>query len=121
MVKKVAVLTSGGDAPGMNACVRAVVRSGLKSGLDMFVVYEGYRGLVEDNIEQVDRSFVSDTINRGGTILKSAPKLNFAWASRAVPKVMFPFTAAISEMLFSGKLKIFKFGKFTFKMHKTSR
>lgn len=72
MVKKVAVLTSGGDAPGMNACVRAVVRSGLKNGLDMFVVYEGYRGLVEDNIEQVDRNFVSDTINRGGTILKSA-------------------------------------------------
>ena len=72
MVKKVAVLTSGGDAPGMNACVRAVVRSGLKNGLDMFVVYEGYRGLVEGNIQQVDRSFVSDTINRGGTILKSA-------------------------------------------------
>ncbi len=72
MVKKVAVLTSGGDAPGMNACVRAVVRSGLKNGLDMFVVYEGYRGLVEDNIVQVDRNFVSDTINRGGTILHSA-------------------------------------------------
>ena len=72
MVKKVAVLTSGGDAPGMNACVRSVVRSGLKNGLEMFVVYEGYRGLVEDNIVQVDRNFVSDTINRGGTILKSA-------------------------------------------------
>ena len=72
MVKKVAVLTSGGDAPGMNACVRAVIRSGLKNGLDMFVVYEGYLGLVQDNIEQVDRNFVSDIINRGGTILKSA-------------------------------------------------
>ena len=72
MVKKVAVLTSGGDAPGMNACVRAVVRSGLKNGLDMFVVYEGYLGLVQDNIEQVDRNAVSDIINRGGTILKSA-------------------------------------------------
>ncbi len=72
MVKKVAVLTSGGDAPGMNACVRAVVRSGLKNGLDMYVVYEGYRGLVNDNIVKVDRNFVSDTINRGGTILKSA-------------------------------------------------
>lgn len=72
MVKKVAVLTSGGDAPGMNACVRAVVRSGLKNGLDMFVVYEGYKGLVEGHIEQVDRNFVSDIINRGGTILHSA-------------------------------------------------
>ena len=72
MVKKVAVLTSGGDAPGMNACVRAVVRAGLKNKLDMFVIYEGYKGLVEDNIVQVDRSFVSDIINRGGTILHSA-------------------------------------------------
>lgn len=72
MVHKVAVLTSGGDAPGMNACIRAVVRAGIKSGLDMFVIHEGYRGLVEDKIEQVDRNYVSDIINRGGTILNSA-------------------------------------------------
>lgn len=72
MVHKVAVLTSGGDAPGMNACVRAVVRAGLKSGLEMYVIYEGYRGLVNGDIEKVDRYFVSDTINRGGTILHSA-------------------------------------------------
>ena len=44
MTKKIAVLTSGGDAPGMNACVRAIVRSGLKSGCDMYVVYDGYKG-----------------------------------------------------------------------------
>lgn len=69
---KIAVLTSGGDAPGMNACVRAVVRSGLKLGCEMFVIYEGYKGLVEGRIEQVDRNFVSDIINRGGTILRSA-------------------------------------------------
>ncbi len=72
MIHKVAVLTSGGDAPGMNACIRAVVRSGLKSGYEMFVVYEGYRGLVNDKIVEVDRNFVSDIINRGGTILNSA-------------------------------------------------
>lgn len=72
MVHKVAVLTSGGDAPGMNACIRAVVRAGLKSGLDMYVIYEGYRGLVNNLIERVDRNFVSDIINRGGTILNSA-------------------------------------------------
>ena len=72
MSKKIAVLTSGGDAPGMNACVRAVVRSGIKSGCDMFVVYDGYKGLVEGRIEPVDRNFVSDIINRGGTILRSA-------------------------------------------------
>ena len=77
MIHKVAVLTSGGDAPGMNACIRAVVRSGLKSGYEMFVIYEGYRGLVNDKIEQVDRNFVSDIINRGGTILNSARLLEF--------------------------------------------
>ena len=72
MSKNIAVLTSGGDAPGMNACVRAIVRAGIKSGCNMFVVYEGYKGLVEGKIEQVDRNFVSDTINRGGTILRTA-------------------------------------------------
>ena len=71
-MKKIAVLTSGGDAPGMNACVRAVVRTGLKLGCEMYVVYEGYKGLVEGRIEQVDRNFVSDIINRGGTIIRSA-------------------------------------------------
>ena len=47
MIKKIAVLTSGGDAPGMNACVRAVIRAGLFHGIDMYVVYDGVRGLVE--------------------------------------------------------------------------
>lgn len=71
-VRKVAVLTSGGDAPGMNACVRAVIRAGLKQGLQMYVFYDGYKGLVEGKIEEADRNFVSDIINRGGTILRSA-------------------------------------------------
>ena len=71
-MRKIAVLTSGGDAPGMNACVRAVVRAGLKLDNEMYVVYEGYKGLVEGRIEQVDRNFVSDIINRGGTILRTA-------------------------------------------------
>jgi len=71
-MKKIAVLTSGGDAPGMNACVRAVVRTGLKLECEMYVIYEGYKGLVEGRIEQVDRNFVSDIINRGGTIIRSA-------------------------------------------------
>ena len=72
MNRKIAVLTSGGDAPGMNACVRAIIRSGIHLGCDMFVVYDGYKGLVEGKIEQVDRNFVSDIINRGGTILRRA-------------------------------------------------
>lgn len=71
-MRKIAVLTSGGDAPGMNACVRAIVRAGLKNGCEMYVVYEGFKGLVEGKIEEVDRNYVSDIINRGGTILRTA-------------------------------------------------
>lgn len=69
MIKKVAVLTSGGDAPGMNAAIRAVTRSGLKMGLEVFGVYDGYRGLCEGKFEKLNRRSVSETIAKGGTIL----------------------------------------------------
>lgn len=72
MVKKIGVLTSGGDAPGMNAAIRGVVRAALGEGLEVFGIYEGYRGLYEDNIKQLDRRSVSEVINRGGTMLGSA-------------------------------------------------
>ncbi len=72
MAKKVGVLTSGGDAPGMNAAIRAVVRAGIRNGCEMYFVYEGYKGLIEGNIHKVDRSGVSEIISHGGTILKSA-------------------------------------------------
>lgn len=72
MIKKIAVLTSGGDAPGMNACVRAVIRAGLARGVDMYVVYDGLKGLVEGRIQQVTKDFTQDIINRGGTIIRSA-------------------------------------------------
>ena len=72
MIKKIAVLTSGGDAPGMNAAVRAVIRAGLYQGIDMYVVYDGLRGLVEGDIRQVTKDFTQDIINRGGTIIRSA-------------------------------------------------
>ena len=78
MVQRIGVLTSGGDSPGMNAAIRAIVRAGLKNGKDMFVIYNGYKGLVEGQIEQVDRSFVSSIINLGGTILRSARLPEFA-------------------------------------------
>jgi 6-phosphofructokinase 1 len=68
----IGVLTSGGDSPGMNAAVRAIIRAGLRDGHDMFAIYNGYRGLSEGTIERVDRSFVSQIINKGGTILRSA-------------------------------------------------
>jgi len=72
MIKKIGVLTSGGDAPGMNAAIRAVVREGLHQGLDVFGVYDGFSGLHKNRIVKLDRHSVSDVINRGGTFLGSA-------------------------------------------------
>ncbi|MEK6214521.1 MAG: 6-phosphofructokinase, partial [Vibrio fluvialis] len=72
MIKKIGILTSGGDAPGMNAAIRGVVRTALGAGLEVFGIYDGYQGLYEGRIKQLDRSSVSDVINRGGTFLGSA-------------------------------------------------
>jgi 6-phosphofructokinase 1 len=72
MIRKIGVLTSGGDAPGMNAAVRAVVREGLHQGLEVYGIYDGYAGLHQDMIEKLDRFSVSDVIKRGGTFLGSA-------------------------------------------------
>ena len=69
---KIAVLTSGGDAPGMNACVRAVVRSAIHYGFEAYGVYNGYKGLVENKIVQLGRNDVGQILNRGGTILGSS-------------------------------------------------
>ncbi|QZN96054.1 6-phosphofructokinase [Symbiopectobacterium purcellii] len=72
MIKKIGVLTSGGDAPGMNAAIRGVVRAALTEGLEVYGIYDGYQGLYQDRMEQLDRYSVSDVINRGGTFLGSA-------------------------------------------------
>lgn len=66
-MKKIALLTSGGDAPGMNACARAVVRTATYYGMKPYVVYEGYKGLVEGNIKEAGR--FAEIINRGGTAI----------------------------------------------------
>ncbi len=72
MNKKIAVLTSGGDAPGMNAAVRAVVRTGIQNGFEVYAVYDGYRGLYEGKIERMYRKSVSEKLNRGGTFIGTA-------------------------------------------------
>ena len=72
MIKKIAVLTSGGDAPGMNAAIRGVVRTALSEGLEVFSIYDGYQGLYHNRIKPLTRYSVSDMINRGGTFLGSA-------------------------------------------------
>jgi 6-phosphofructokinase 1 len=71
-MKKIGVLTSGGDAPGMNAAIRAVVRSALSLGVDVMGVADGYLGLYENRLRPLDRTSVSEVINRGGTFLGSA-------------------------------------------------
>ncbi|GKV66888.1 MULTISPECIES: 6-phosphofructokinase [unclassified Sporosarcina] len=71
-MKKIAVLTSGGDAPGMNAAIRSVVRKAIFEGLEVAGVFNGYQGLIDGKIEQFQLGSVGDIIQRGGTILRSA-------------------------------------------------
>lgn len=71
-MKKIAVLTSGGDAPGMNAAVRAVVRKAMYHDMEVYGVYQGYQGLISNNIKKMERGTVGDKIQRGGTFLQSA-------------------------------------------------
>jgi 6-phosphofructokinase 1 len=70
-MNKIAVLTSGGDAPGMNTAIRAVVRRGIFKGLDVFGVQNGYKGLMNGEFVSMDLGSVGDIIHRGGTILQS--------------------------------------------------
>ena len=76
-IKKIAVLTSGGDAPGMNAAIRAVVRACTYYSVECVGVYRGYQGLIEGDFETITARHVSNIINKGGTILKSARSMEF--------------------------------------------
>lgn len=71
-ITKIGVLTSGGDSPGMNAAIRAVVRAGIYHGLDVYGIMRGYTGLMEGDIFQMESKSVANIIQRGGTILKTA-------------------------------------------------
>jgi 6-phosphofructokinase 1 len=71
-VTKIGVLTSGGDAPGMNAAIRAVVRTGLYHGMEMFGIMRGYQGMIDDDIVKMETKSVANIIQRGGTVLKTA-------------------------------------------------
>ncbi|XBC44138.1 MAG: 6-phosphofructokinase [Buchnera aphidicola (Schlechtendalia peitan)] len=77
MIKTIGVLTSGGDSPGMNAAIRGVVRTALSKNLSVLGIYDGYLGLYEDRMINLDRYSVSDIINKGGTFLGSARFPNF--------------------------------------------
>ena len=76
-ISRIGVLTSGGDAPGMNAAVRAIVRYGIEAGLEVYGIYKGYEGLINGLIKEMNRRSVSDILQRGGTILKTARSEEF--------------------------------------------
>jgi 6-phosphofructokinase 1 len=76
-VKKIAVLTSGGDAPGMNACIRSVIRACAHYNVEVFGIHRGYQGLIENEIHPMTSSSVANIIQMGGTILKTARSMDF--------------------------------------------
>lgn len=76
-VTKIGVLTSGGDSPGMNAAVRAVVRTGIYHGLEVYGIMRGYSGMVENDIFRMESRSVANIIQRGGTILKTSRSKDF--------------------------------------------
>ena len=76
-INSIGILTSGGDAPGMNAAIRAVTRSAIYNGLKVFGIYRGYKGLVTDEIVEFKSQNVSNIIQMGGTILKTARCMEF--------------------------------------------
>ncbi len=76
-IKRIGVLTSGGDAPGMNAAIRAVTRMAIYHGLEVYGIRSGYHGMINDQIKKLESSHVSNIIQRGGTILKTARSAEF--------------------------------------------
>lgn len=76
-IKRIAVFCSGGDAPGMNAAIRAIVRTGTYHGLHIYGIYRGYEGMIEGDIHRLEKGDVANIIHRGGTILKTARSQRF--------------------------------------------
>ena len=71
-LKRIGVLTSGGDSPGMNACIRAVVKAGIGKGIEVFGIEDGYKGMIEGRIRKLTYTDVNNIIHLGGTILGTA-------------------------------------------------
>ncbi|HEX8351135.1 MAG TPA: 6-phosphofructokinase [Hymenobacter sp.] len=76
-MKRIGVFTSGGDSPGMNACIRAVVRTAVYHGIEVYGIMRGYSGMIKGEFVKLDSASVSNTVQRGGTILKSARSQKF--------------------------------------------
>ncbi len=71
-VTRIGVLTSGGDSPGMNAAIRAVVRTGIYNQIEVYGIMRGYQGMIENDIMKMESRSVANIVQRGGTILKTA-------------------------------------------------
>lgn len=69
---KIGILTSGGDAPGMNPAIRAITYTAINNGHDVFAIFDGYKGLVNGDIKKIDKNYVNNIINLGGTIIRTA-------------------------------------------------
>src|ERR1043165_793985 len=76
-IKKIGLLTSGGDSPGMNAAIRAVVRTAMYYNIEVYGIRRGYQGMIEGDIYQMKTTDVANIIQRGGTILKTARSKEF--------------------------------------------
>ncbi len=101
-MKKIGILTSGGDAPGMNACIRAAVRVALVSGLEIFGIRNGYAGLIRGEIEPMNRSSVSNIIQQGGTILGSSRSEEFRDREGMVRAIRVLESAGIDGLILIG-------------------
>jgi len=77
MIKKIGIITSGGDSPGMNACIRAVVRTAMYNNIEVIGFLKGYEGIIDNNFIELKNESVSGIIQKGGTILKTARSARF--------------------------------------------
>lgn len=114
---RIGVLTSGGDAPGMNAAIRAVVRFGINAGMEVYGIYRGYEGLIDGEIEQMSLRSVGDILQRGGTMLKTARSRRFMTKEGQDKAVLTLETFRIDALViiggngsFSGALELAKRG-----------
>ena len=96
--RAVGILTSGGDAPGMNAAIRAVTRAAIVAGFKVYGIMRGYRGLITDEIQEFSTQNVSNIIQRGGTILKPRVAKN-SLLRRDVSALMMFFSVMASTVL----------------------
>jgi len=101
-MKRIAILTSGGDAPGMNACIRAAARTALASGLEIFGVRRGYAGLVRGDMAPIDRRTVYNIIHMGGTILETARCPEFETSEGRAMAINFLEQAEIEGLILIG-------------------